>query len=285
LEHLFTDLLEIQQASVLVDGIANNQSTLKPCNCDNNNFAKFRRIPMADKGSSSTLKPLFITTGLLAVSTVMVVSYLTFSPSSEAPDTAIHNNQNASTPSAAVSSSTNASALPTELKNGITESQLLAMLPKAAADDDTAVQDRQPLTLWQAGQKSPLVEPGELRVEQVIANPDYLEQLEVGRKVEFVIPHTGESVAGEIAGQDLTNNGITTYDLKLNDNNPLTGGHAVRGKISTDFVVVTDSGNYTISINNKTGAGQVIDDRDLHIYRKHPDAIPVATGTPPKPTS
>jgi len=240
---------------------------------------------MADKGSSSTLKPLFITTGLLAVSTVMVVSYLTFSPSSEAPDTAIHNNQNASTPSAAVSSSTNASALPTELKNGITESQLLAMLPKAAADDDTAVQDRQPLTLWQAGQKSPLVEPGELRVEQVIANPDYLEQLEVGRKVEFVIPHTGESVAGEIAGQDLTNNGITTYDLKLNDNNPLTGGHAVRGKISTDFVVVTDSGNYTISINNKTGAGQVIDDRDLHIYRKHPDAIPVATGTPPKPTS
>ena len=236
---------------------------------------------MADKGSSGNLKPLFITTGLLAVSTVITVSYLAFSPSQDD----ISAQQAASNPSAAVSSTANVTSLPAELRNGLSEAELLALLPKPSAEDNIPVQDRQALTLWQAGQKSAQVEPGELRIEKVTANPEYLEQLEVGRKVEFVIPHTGESVSGEIAGQDLANSGVTTYDLKLDNDNPLTGGHAVRGNISTDFVVVTESGNYTVSINNKTGAGQVIDDRDLYIYRQNPDAIPVDTGTPPTPTS
>lgn len=238
---------------------------------------------MSEQKSPRSLKPLFITTGVLA-SAVIVTSYVLFSPSHDVSETAINS---AALSNSAISASEIGQQIPElapELLNGVNKEQLLALLPKASPDDNIPVQDRQAISLWQkADQDNVTTDPDQLRVEHVVADPTALTQLEVGRKVDFVIPHTDEAVSGEITAQQSANNGVKVYDIKLNNNNPLTGAQIVRGKQSTDVAVITEQGNYTVSINNKTGAGTVIDDRDLNIYRTESDVVLVPTQAPPKP--
>lgn len=232
---------------------------------------------MPEQERPRSAKPLFIATGLCATA-VIIGSFLLIAPSSDLPETAANNGtSNTSAPDTSSATVNQTSQQSAELD----EAQLLAILQ----DDSLPVGDLQPLTLWQPVEQDNANSASELRIEAVASDPANLNELEVGRKIDFVIPHTGEELSGEITAQRNTNKGIETYDIELDNGNEYTGGHIVRGKTSTDVSVITNQGNYTVSINNKTGVGQVIDDRDLNIYRQNPDGVRIPTQEPPAPVS
>ena len=157
---------------------------------------------MPEKKPPHSLKPLLIATGLLT-SAILVGSYMLFSPSHDAFPTAANNTalpkgiDAASTNAAAEDKHLNPDIVP-DFLNAVNKQQLLALLPEVSPEDDLAVQDRQPLTLWQpVEQDNATADPDQLRIETVASDPALLEKLEVGRKIEFVIPQTGEALSGQ----------------------------------------------------------------------------------------
>jgi hypothetical protein len=240
---------------------------------------------MPEQKPPYSLKPLLITTSIL-VSAIIFTSYVLFGSSYDISDTTIN-----STASNSKATSTSVSGIKqqntetaSEFFSDVSKEQLLGLLPSVSPDDSIPVRDRQALSLWQqADQDNNVISPDQLRIERVIADPAVLNQLEVGRKINFFIPHTYETVSARITAQQPSNNGVKVYDITLNDNIPLTGAQIVRGKKSTEATVITEQGTYTVSIDNKTGEGSIIDDSDLNIYRTGNDSILVPTQAPIRP--
>jgi|GEM_PF-4364442 hypothetical protein len=231
---------------------------------------------MRQPRSHQTIKRLIIT-GTLLVLAVAIIIHRHFNP-----DLPATTRLDLSPPSTVALNPPHPIA--PELTTALNTERLRALLPQTLPQDYLPINNHRPLTLWQVvPQKNPTNSPPALTMTAVITDPAVLKKLAAGRQIEFVTPNNQQTLSAEITAQQLTHKGINIFDLKLDGGDSLTGGQIASGKTSTDIALITGQGSYTVSINNQTGAGQMIDNKNLHIYKQHSDAVLVPTEAPAKP--
>jgi len=130
--------------------------------------------------------------------------------------------------------------------------------------------------VWQpiAQQQRPITLPDDLRVEYIKVAENSTMTFSEGQKVSFFIPQENSSYFGKINESTFAFGGnvkISSGDIE--NGNELASFSITEGKNTTFVVIATGKSIYQVEIDNSTGIGVVLDDRELDLYRQHDDAI------------
>ncbi len=159
------------------------------------------------------------------------------------------------------------------------ESRLVGAVDDAA----TMPVSNTPILLWQ----SAFAVAGENKTHSNIPTkyiqvlPGALDSIRVGQPLEITIPQEDSPVFGVVAESHSQLNGEVTVSSGPIDAFHDTASFTVtRGKISTFVTVATGAAIYEFSINNKTGAGAVVNALDLiRDKNKNDTVVPPINGS------
>ncbi len=99
--------------------------------------------------------------------------------------------------------------------------------------------------------------------ERIRTNPEVIANLQVGQVLEFFVPQLGEAFQSEVTstsnqfGDVKVWKGIIQGEEQDDSNFIMT-----QGEVMTNVVLSTTEGIYTVYIDNETGKGTVVDDRE-----------------------
>jgi len=121
--------------------------------------------------------------------------------------------------------------------------------------------------------------PDEIIVEHIQTEPNAYDHLKEGEKLSLFIPQEQHDYIGTVEKSYQQFGGqIKVSTGSLDSNQQLSSFTVTKGPELTLIMVATGDSIYQIEIDNKTGAGTVIDDQALDYFRKDDDAI----STPPE---
>jgi len=119
----------------------------------------------------------------------------------------------------------------------------------------------------------------EVLVEHIQIEPNAFDHLKTGEKISIFIPQEQHDYIGVVEKSYQQFDGQIKVSTGSIDNEQQFSSFTVtKGPELTLIMVATGDSIYQIEIDNKTGAGTVIDDQALDFYRKDDDAI----STPPE---
>ncbi len=130
--------------------------------------------------------------------------------------------------------------------------------------------------LWQhaALQQRPKDIPDNLYVEYIKVKQPGSMKLSEGEQVSLLIPQENKSFIGIIDESTRAYNGEITISSGTIENGDENASFSItEGENSTFITVATGESIYQVEINNQTGVGVVLDDRELNQYRKNEDGI------------
>ncbi len=122
----------------------------------------------------------------------------------------------------------------------------------------------QSISLWEMDTSEKFEEDTTIEHEERIkTRPEVLAQLQVGQVLDFFIPQLGESFQSEITStsNQLGNVKVWKGDIQ-NEEQEKSNFIMTQGAVMTNVVLSTAEGVYTVHIDNETGEGTVIDDRE-----------------------
>ncbi len=130
--------------------------------------------------------------------------------------------------------------------------------------------------LWQPvpPQQHPQDIPDNLNVEYIKVNKPGTMKLSEGQQVALLIPQENRTYTGIIEestrayGDEIT---ISSGAIKNGDEN--ASFSITEGENTTFITVATGESIYQVEINNRTGVGVVLNDRELNQYRQNEDGI------------
>ena len=129
--------------------------------------------------------------------------------------------------------------------------------------------------LWKTANNSPELTqdlPAEILVAHIQAEPDAFDNLDVGQKVDLYIPQESQAYTGIVKENFKQFNGqVNVSSGSIENGDQFSSFTVTKGLETTIVMVATNQGIYQVEINNKTGAGTVIDDQSLNYFRKHDD--------------
>lgn len=121
--------------------------------------------------------------------------------------------------------------------------------------------------------------PAEVLVEHIQIQPTDFDQLTQGKKLSIYIPQEQQDYSGTIEKSHQQFGGqVQVASGSIDDGQPFSSFTVTKGPELTLVMIATGEKVYQVEINNKTGAGTVIDDQSLDYFRKHDDG----QATPPE---
>lgn len=122
----------------------------------------------------------------------------------------------------------------------------------------------QPIPLWEKDLSDGLVEDTTIEHEERIkTNPEILAKLQVGQVLEFFVPQLGESFQSEITSTSNQLGNVKVWKGNIQSEGQEKSNFIMtQGAVNTNVVLSTAEGVYTVYIDNETGEGTVIDDRE-----------------------
>lgn len=99
--------------------------------------------------------------------------------------------------------------------------------------------------------------------EPIQMDTEMLARLEVGQAVDFYVPQLGHSFETEIESESEQLEGVKVWTGKI-EGKQEDGSDVIitRGESMTNVILSTSKGVYTAHIDNKTGEGEIVDDRE-----------------------
>lgn len=114
--------------------------------------------------------------------------------------------------------------------------------------------------------------PKAIQVAHIKTQRDAFDHLQNGEKITLYIPQDNQSYIGTVEKNHQQFGGqVQVSTGSIEDGAPLSSFTVTKGPELTLVMVATGEKIYQIEINNKTGAGTVIDDQSLDYFRKHDD--------------
>ena len=121
--------------------------------------------------------------------------------------------------------------------------------------------------------------PAEILVEHIQTQPNDFDHLTQGKKLSIYIPQEQQDYSGTVNKSHQQFGGqVQVATGSIDDGQPFSSFTVTKGPELTLVMVATGEKVYQVEINNKTGAGTVIDDQSLDYFRKHDDG----QATPPE---
>lgn len=138
------------------------------------------------------------------------------------------------------------------------------------------IADSQAKQVWQptAQQQRPKMLPENLHVEYIKVADNSFKNLSEGQKISFLIPQENKSYIGII--NESTRAFSDTVKMSAGDidnGNEFASFSITEGKNTTFVTVATGESIYQVEIDNQSGIGTVMDDRELNQYRHSEDGI------------
>lgn len=99
-------------------------------------------------------------------------------------------------------------------------------------------------------------------IEPVRTDPNFLADLQVGQALDFFIPQLGQSFQGVIDTTSKQMGGVKVWKGSIQDDDEKSNVLITQGKSMTHVVLTTTKGVYAVQIDNKSGEGAVIDERE-----------------------
>jgi hypothetical protein len=130
--------------------------------------------------------------------------------------------------------------------------------------EQSIVNPDESISLWEIDAPEEFEEDTTIEHEERIkTRPEVLAQLQVGQVLDFFIPQLGETFQSEITStsNQLGNVKVWKGDI-LNEEQEKSNFIMTQGAVMTNVVLSTAEGVYTVYIDNETGEGTVIDDRE-----------------------
>ena len=128
-----------------------------------------------------------------------------------------------------------------------------------------------PILLWRSAFGVADENKSSIPTKYIQVLPNALESIRVGQPLEITIPQEGFPIFGVVAESHMQLNGeITVWSGPIDAFHDTASFTVTRGKILTFITVATGVSVYEFSINNKTGAGTVVNALDL-IRDKNPN--------------
>lgn len=114
--------------------------------------------------------------------------------------------------------------------------------------------------------------PDEIEVSHIQTQANAFDQLKNGEKLTLYIPQEDQSYIGTVEKNHQQFDGLVQVSSgSIDDGQPFSSFTVTKGSELTLVMVATGEKVYQIEIDNKTGAGTVIDDQSLDHLRKHDD--------------
>ena len=195
-------------------------------------------------------------TGFLALSGIVAIAYFTLS---EAPK------QTKSTQLVKLDQTDNKTSSLTKVSSS-----------KPSLILKTAPLSKQTQWIWQsiAQQQRPNTLPDKLYVEYIKVVADNSLKFSEGEKISFLIPQEDKSYVGTINESTRAFSGDVKISSGDIDNDNEHASFSITEAEDTTFVTIaTGESIYQVEINNHSGIGVVMDDRELNRYRYDGDGI------------
>ena len=138
----------------------------------------------------------------------------------------------------------------------------LAELTEAETPQEST--DSEPIALWEKDSSEDFGEDTTIEHEERIkTNPEVLAKLQVGQVLDFFIPQLGESFQSEVTSTSNQLGNVKVWKGNIqNEEQEKSNFIMTQGAVNTNVVLSTAQGVYTVYIDNETGEGTVIDDRE-----------------------
>ncbi len=129
---------------------------------------------------------------------------------------------------------------------------------KSTADLET------PLPLWEQGElENPLEEDSIEHQEPIKSNPQVLASLQVGQAVDFFVPQLGETLQSVVRSTSNQYGDVKVWEGDIQGEEAKKSNFVMtQGEKMTLVVLSTSEGVFTASIDNETGEGSIVDDRE-----------------------
>lgn len=133
-----------------------------------------------------------------------------------------------------------------------------------------------PVALWQIGGEPPTgARPGSHGIE---TDPSLFADLRVGQPIELSLPPPADAVFGVIGERhEQLGGAVQVWSGPLAGENDLASFTITRGVRTTYVTVATGSEVFEVEIDNETGSGSAIDERDIVTGPQENDMVPVPT--------
>ena len=116
--------------------------------------------------------------------------------------------------------------------------------------------------------------PEEVLVEQIQVPPHAFDNLVEGQKVTLFIPQEGYEHVGTVEQSFSQFSGqVAVSSGSIEGGDQFSSFTITKGAQTTYVMVATNEGIYQVEIDNKTGHGTVIDDKELDHFRQEEDTV------------
>ncbi len=137
-------------------------------------------------------------------------------------------------------------------------------------------------SLWQQSKTRPETEQSlaeEISIEHIKVAAEAFNNLTVGQQVSLYIPQENKDYLGTVTENYQQFEGkVEISSGELVNASQFSSFTVTQGAESTLVMIATNESIYQVEINNASGYGTVIDDRELDHYRQHDDSL----HTPPE---
>lgn len=171
-------------------------------------------------------------------------------------------------------------------KLGSTNNQKTSLVKVSKSNSELVITksslDMQAKQVWQpiAQQQQPKTLPDNLHVEYIKVADSNSMKFSEGEKVSFLIPQENKSYVGIVNESTRAFGGdvnISSGDIENGSDH--ASFSVTEGENTTFITVATGESIYQVEIDNQSGVGVVLDDRELNQYRHKEDGIyPPAEG-------
>jgi|GEM_PF-4334821 len=136
---------------------------------------------------------------------------------------------------------------------------------------------KEPRKLWKSipQQEKPASLPDNVEVEFIQMPVGALQNLQVGEKVDLLIPQKGHPYVGTVKkiSSRFSDGNVKVSSGPLDNGQDFSSFSIVEGDKITLVTVATGAEIYQVEIDNKTGVGTVLDDRELQQFRQGNDNL------------
>jgi len=135
----------------------------------------------------------------------------------------------------------------------------------------------QTIPLWEKDVSGNFAEDTTIEHEERIkTDPEVIANLQVGQMLEFFVPQLGESFQSEVTSTSNQFGDVKVWKGEIQGEEQDSSNFIMtQGEVMTNVVLSTNDGIYTVYIDNETGQGTVVDDREYTSRMSHEnDAIP-----------
>jgi len=136
---------------------------------------------------------------------------------------------------------------------------------------------KDPRKLWKSipQQEKPASLPDNVEVEFIQMPDGALQNLQVGEKIDLLIPQKGRAYVGTVkkTSSRFSDGNVKVSSGPLDNGQDFSSFSIVEGDKITLVTVATGAEIYQVEIDNKTGVGTVLDDRELQQFRQGNDNL------------